>query len=551
MRYLKWFYSIIYRIPVDVIEVTSFIDSPTASPLVTSNIYNYIIIFLLSSISGASECPRVCERLLEVNRKVPIVTFYRAAFAFRGNSPCQKIFNINPIKERKAYLKEVFILDKTLNFSIDKDEGCNVYAHDKDQFVLVRPFRKDSEFSPLMLLGNDVIASQSGLNIFIGQKGIAIPREDLAFEFNRPAYFLRLLDNILKKSPVGYLRLKLNKWPVVLRMDDPPLTWEQVSRNLKILGPTDYFRILNLLREYKAKMTVFVTPAFISKSGKILSWNESDFENAKEILRILREGMKGGLFEIGCHGLTHLTIGYKPPSRIAQVIYKLLNVNIAREFYDSLHKRAIPYDLQKKQLETSIKLIEDLFGIKPTSFAPPAHTWDDSTEKACVELGMPFLSADMNFYIHPDGFKFRKNPSPLGESAPKHNLIYISATILGSYGTFNKTLKVFNELGIPLVWQQHNFYPSWFTVEILETFFKDLTKFENKVFMTISELGGLLQKWRKTKIDVILNNDFLQGEIYAEIPGLIEAYNKGITKVMKVMPGNHSIVVKFDKYKTL
>ena len=552
MRYLKWFYNIIYKIPVDTVEVSNFVNPSTSPPLITSEISNYILIFLLSSISGKEEYPEVCERLLEVNNKIPVVAFYRTAFALKENPLCQKIFNVNPLREKKAPLKDVAILDTTLALSIVKDRCCYTCTYDtKDQFISIRPYSKDSEFIPLVLLGKDIIAAQSGLNIFIGQKGVAIPREDLAFEYNRPVYFLKLLDNILKKSPVGYLRLKLNKWPIVLRMDDPPLTWEHISQNLKILEPVDYQKILNLLKKYKAKMTVFVTPALITTSGRILPWTASEYGNAKEILRILRDGMKIGLIEIGCHGLTHITIGYKPPSRITRRIYKILNVNVAREFYDSLHKRAIPFELQKKQLETSIKIIEEFFGIKPVAFAPPAHVWDDSTEKACSELGIQFLSADMNFYIYPDGFKIRKNPSPLGERATVDNLIYISATILGKYGTFDETLKVFNELGIPLIWHQHNFYPSWFTVEILESLFKDLSQFENKIFMTISELGFLLKKWEKANMDVILNENFVKGQISTEIPVRMEVYKQGTTWVKEVMPGSHSIMVKFNNRENI
>jgi hypothetical protein len=136
-----------------------------------------------------------------------------------------------------------------------------------------------------MLLKNDVVASQSGLNVFIGQKGVAIPREDLAFEFDRPVYFLRLLDNLLKKGPAGYLRLRLTKWPVVLRMDDPPSIWQLTSHRIKILTPDDYVRILNTLTKYGAKMTCFVTPAIVSKDGKIKSWAETDCDDAKKNLR--------------------------------------------------------------------------------------------------------------------------------------------------------------------------------------------------------------------------------------------------------------------------
>lgn len=547
MHYLKWFYNVIYRIPIDIVDSSSFIEASNNPPLVTSDSYNYIIIFLLSQISGESEDHKLWERLLEVDQKVPIVTFYRAAYTFNVESVYKMIFNINPICEREACIRDVSFADMTLRQGIDypctKDlvSGYNS-ANDKDQFVVVQPFRKDKDFKPLMLLKNDTVASQSGLNIFIGQKGVAIPREDLALELDRPIYFLRLLDNLLKKSPAGYLRLRPTNWPVVLRMDDPPLTWQSMSYR-EILTSSDYVRIINTLVKYDAKMTCFVTPAIASRDGKSRSWNETDYNDAIKILRILEDGLRKGVFEIGCHGLTHLTIGHKPQSIITNIIWKVKStkINLAREFYDSLSRKEIPYELQKKQLGESIGLIEKLFGSKPKAFAPPAHVWDDSTERAVLEIGMSYLSADMNFYLYPEGFDFRKNPSPIGESAQNDKLLYVSATVLGNYGTFKKTLRLFNELGVPLVWQQHNFHPSWFTSEILESFFKDLIPFDNKTYMTISGLGDLLKRWRKIKIDTKLDNSYLKCEIETKIPVLVEAYYQGKIQVKEVSAGRHKI----------
>jgi hypothetical protein len=268
----------------------------------------------------------------------------------------------------------------------------------------------------------------------------------------------------------------------------------------------------------------------------------------KKILEILKDGMRKGVFEIGCHGLTHLTINYKPPS-IIKIIFgkvKSTKINLAREFYDSSSRKEIPYYLQKKQLEKSIELIEKLFDSKPKAFAPPANVWDDSTEKAVIEIGMLFLSADMNFYLYPEGFEFRKNPSPIGESTQNDKLLYVSATLLGNYGTFKKTLKLFNDLGIPLVWQQHIFHPSWFTSEILESFFKDLSQFNDKTYMTISELGDLLQKWRKIKIDANLDMGYINCKIETEIPVLVEAYYQGKMQVKEVSAGRHQIEINLQ-----
>jgi peptidoglycan/xylan/chitin deacetylase (PgdA/CDA1 family) len=510
------------------------------------------MIFLVSPISGRDAVPALWNRLLEINQIVPIVTFYRAAFVLKRNHIANKIFNITTIGEEEGYLRDVIFEDKILAKGIkycsakDPISGQNS-ANDSDHFVLVDPMKGRSVRSLMTYRGN-VVASQSGLNIFVGQKGAAVPREDLALEFDRPVYFLKLLDNLLKKSPVGYARLKLGNWPVVLRMDDPPTTWELVARKNRILQPVDYVRIIDTIARHRAKLTCFVTPAYISKHGELHSWTAADFDYAKAILSILANGMNKGIIEIGSHGLTHLTINYRPPSGIKSLLCRvgLFEHGLASEFYDSMVRKEIPYRLQKEQIGKSIKLIEEIFGLKPKVFAPPAHVWDNSTEKAVTRLGIPYFSADMNFYFYPEGCSFRKNPSPLGEMASKKGLLYVSATIVGTYGTFDGTLKLFNQMGIPLVWQQHNFHPSWFTSSTLECFFKDLQQASNKSYMTISELGALLRKYIKVKSSVILEKGRAVGRIETEIPIVIETYQRGRTQERKIAIGCHELDLTLD-----
>ena len=558
MRYLKWFYNIIYRIPMDIIDSLDFIKAPENLPLITNNIYNHIMIFLLSSISGEGEDSWLLSMLNEVNGRVPIVTFYRAPYAFNKNPIAKDIFNLYPVHENEGYIKNVSITDKTLSQGVEWSsvrDPISSYnsASDKDHFVTIEPLEKDKNYRPLMLYNNQTIAAQYGLNIFIGQKGVAIPREDRALEFDRPIYFLRLLDNLLKKSAAGYLRLKLTNWPVVLRMDDPPTTWQLTSQKRKILTPKDYAKVINILTKYRAKMTCFVTPTHVSKNGRVKPWTETNHDNAKKTLRILGDGVKKGIIEIGSHGLTHLTIGYKPPSITTTLLSKVsfAKYNLAREFYDSKLGKEIPYELQKRQLDGSMKLVEGFFGSKPKAFAPPAHAWDDSTEKALLKMGIPYFSADMNFYLYSEGYEFRKNPSPIGETTCNGDLLYVSATILSSYGTFQKTLKLFNELGVPLVWQQHNFHPSWFTPEILESFSKDVELFGDKTYMWVSELGDLLRRYRRIESHATLENGCVKFSIKTEMPIIIEAYYNEKIQVRKIPAGHHWIELNLRSPSTL
>jgi len=544
MRYLRWFYGTIYKIPMDIFKEKEF----TKASLINNGVCNYIMIFLLSTITGEEQSNDTVNKLLEVEQKIPLVTFYRAPEALTENRDLEHFFNIKFINEEEHLLRDVSFTDDSLGLKVkhpstkDHITGYNS-LNDRDRFVFVKPIRPSKAYQPLMACHGRTTASQFGLNIYIGQRGIAIPREDRALELDRPIYFLRLLNNLLKKSPAGYVRLKPSNWPVVLRIDDPPTNWQLLSQKRTILTPKDYAKIINILEKHSAKITCFVTPTCVSKDGKIKTWTETEYGDAKATLRILRDGTKKGAINIGNHGLTHLTIGYKPPSITTLILSKvgLVNHNLAREFYDSKLRKEIPYELQKKQLEESIKLIEEIFGFKPKAFSPPAHVWDDSTEKAVRELGIQYFSADMNFYLYPEGHDFRKNPSPLGEIACDSELLHVSATILGNYGTFRKTLKLFNELGVPLVWQQHNFQPHCFTPETLESFFQDIELFGDKAYMTISELGNLLRTYKQIKKHATLSSGHVECEIETEIPILIEAYYNGKTQSKEIAAGHQRI----------
>ncbi|MHA1705196.1 MAG: hypothetical protein ACTSUX_03855 [Promethearchaeota archaeon] len=146
MRYLKWFYNIVYHIPMNVIDSLNFVEEPENFPLLTDNLCNYIMIFLLSPISGESEDPKLWERLYEVNQKIPIVAFYRAAYAFNGNPISERLFNVKPVSEEEGYVKDVSFIDETLGQDVeypsveDPASGYNS-ANDKDYFIAVEPFK--------------------------------------------------------------------------------------------------------------------------------------------------------------------------------------------------------------------------------------------------------------------------------------------------------------------------------------------------------------------------------------------------------------------------
>ena len=77
-RFLKWLFNIIYRIPTDIyeerdIEMLELIERGEHRA-------NYIMVFLLSTISGARPSNTLWEKLSEADGVIPIVAFYRSAY---------------------------------------------------------------------------------------------------------------------------------------------------------------------------------------------------------------------------------------------------------------------------------------------------------------------------------------------------------------------------------------------------------------------------------------------------------------------------------------
>jgi len=541
MRYLKWFYNIIYRIPTDVTDPSNFIESSENFPLIT-NVCNYTMIFLLSPISGEDEDPRLWDRLLKVHNKIPIITFYRAAYAFNQNSASKLFFNVNPICEEEGYIKNVSFSDETLGQGVeypsveDPASGYNS-ADDKDYFIAIEPLKKDEDFKPLILHNNKVVASQSGLNIFIGQKGLGIPHEKRAFNLEFPMYYLQFLNNLLDKSPVGYARLKLPTWPVTLRMDDLPLTTMHLVYKRKIMNSNELLQLLDVFRSHKAKITCMVTPAFIDKHGRIIPWEQGKLEEARKLLSILKRGLKEGLVEIGCHGLTHFLIGYKP-SALIRFFALLKRANLSGEFYDELRNRELPVDAQKGAIEKSMQLIQKYFDTKPKVFTPPAHRWSSSTEKLLSNY-FPYISAMVCFYPYGE-----RNPITLGEPAfTSPDLLSVSVLPLGrcnshfSKELFLKSINVMSNLGIPLIWSVHNYYPNCIKPDDANEIFNKIDKVTERCYMGLTQLGNLLKSYTQAICNVLISDDKVVCKMRNELEVILDLHVKG--KIKEVSWNEH------------
>lgn len=517
-RYLSWLYNTIFKIPIEFFTEKEFVNISYFDKI--QNCIKYSALFLLILIKGKEpKNHRFWERLEDLNQKIPILTFYRGAKVLSKNKIGKNLYNLKYIGEKKGNLKDIKVTNKFLQKNIDiygiDEEYLKKYNTDNlDNFVLVEQLKNtENTHEVLLKYKNEAFGIINGLNIFIGEKYIAIPREDYALEFNRPKYFINILSNLLSLLPFPQIRMRLKPWPICFRIDDFPSNWFLIQEKKSTITPPQLKQLIKLCRKEGIKLNAMITPAYISKKGVIKSWFQSDFKELINIMSDLKTYMIENIVEIGLHGYSHVTLGKRPKSLPNNILNRFLNRifkqnYLASEFYDRMNRTEIPYSLQENAIKKAKILITNYFGITPKVFTPPQHNWDSNTEDILFNEKIPFLSCDMCFNRYPEGHKCRKNPSPIGTKAYNNeNVFLISGTILAE--PFPKTLELFNRLGIPFVLIRHNWEPECLTVRFLKKLITNLENFKDKQFLKMSELGDLLWDYEKSLFKTIykINDD--------------------------------------------
>jgi len=528
MRYLRWFYGKMYKIPLSEVKLKDFAELK----LEENGTFTYSTIFILAATIEDG----FMSKIQEANGKIPLVLFHDAVYPIYDDIGTRPIFNIKPLSRVEEYVRNVKVEDKLFGSEVyypaTTDTNQHDTSEDKDDFILVEPLEQKNETRPLLSLNSKPVATVCKGNVYIGQRGILVPREDLHLEFNRPVYYLRILDNLLKTLPTGYVRFKLPNWPVGFRIDDLPLTTEQLSSRTKTMDYRYLSSLLELFKAHDATLTCAVVPAYVDVEGKITSWDDIAVDKVQRILSVLREFLKIGTVEIAYHGLTHVTPGYESWTKagIRQLIGKIMVIGrimgkrpiLYPEFYDVNNRKEIPYEVQYKKISEARKIIKKSFMVSPKVFVPPAHYWDSNTENVLAKLHIPYISCDMNFYSYEAGSVYRKNPCPMGDRGYANNtLLCVSTLLTGSAGSFEESLKVFNELGIPLIWSSHN-YKIQLTYDYVVKLFSLIDKYTDKKYMSLSELGDNLLGFEESVLDATINEHIIKCIINAKIPLRVE-----------------------------
>lgn len=136
--------------------------------------------------------------------------------------------------------------------------------------------------------------------------------------------------------------------------------------------------IVKFLSETGFKMTVGITGSWVGADGRLIPFPKKFPNQAK----VIKEGVKKGLFEIANHGLTHCVVGKHLPKLF------LPNRKFHREFYEFVDDSK-----QEEHIKKSQDILETFFGIKVVTFVPPGGVWSKATEKISSRYGLKYLCA--------------------------------------------------------------------------------------------------------------------------------------------------------------
>jgi peptidoglycan/xylan/chitin deacetylase (PgdA/CDA1 family) len=152
----------------------------------------------------------------------------------------------------------------------------------------------------------------------------------------------------------------------------------------KAMGPYNelsdkhWDEILNILKNFNAKLTIGLTAGWVDKKNDIIPFNEKFPKQAKKIL----EGVKNNLLEVANHGLTHCIVGKHLPRLFSS------NRRYHREFWDFLEQ-----EVHESHIFKSQKILEDWLGEKIVSFIPPGNVYSPKTVKSIMKTNITIINS--------------------------------------------------------------------------------------------------------------------------------------------------------------
>jgi peptidoglycan/xylan/chitin deacetylase (PgdA/CDA1 family) len=145
------------------------------------------------------------------------------------------------------------------------------------------------------------------------------------------------------------------------------------------LAPAEWERILGMLQDAGARMTVAITAGWVETDGRVVPFPEK-FPMAAAVIR---HGVTRGLLEVANHGYTHCVLAgraFRPRAFSS-------NRRFHREFLPE-----VPAVVQREHLARAQGILEDYFATPVVTFVPPGNAFTAATAAMAVEHGLRFLS---------------------------------------------------------------------------------------------------------------------------------------------------------------
>lgn len=162
----------------------------------------------------------------------------------------------------------------------------------------------------------------------------------------------------------------MHRFPFLIIVDDGGFDYAIPGDLASLVDIDAYSRIADLGRQYGVRIPICFSLKYLdvnrrSKSALPLSY-------ADDLMLLLQDNSDA--IEFAYHGLYHEFDDGTP------------------EFFDLVHDRAIPEDIQRSHMEISREILND-WGLEfPELFVPPYNAWEQNvTDRIAAEFGVKFL----------------------------------------------------------------------------------------------------------------------------------------------------------------
>ncbi len=255
-------------------------------------------------------------------------------------------------------------------------------------------------------------------------------------------FYFQGMRTVLRRAiswTVGYSLYKTWDNDLIMIMDDPGGVQSSWLEHWHYPQLTEDFiekYLIKPLQEHNAVLNINFVAGFVNEAKQQLepTWNEvytdkfgvkQDYPSAK---RGYDKGVKSGVFEVMCHGLTHMQpdLVSDPTWYGAALDREKAEVGWYREFGDTRRKKEITPAEQLWRMNTAKAWITEQFGVEPLEFCPgglgTSVSYFNNTPKLAGQAGFGWCGWETG-YLGKDmviiGWKFfGTSDSPLLVEAP-------------------------------------------------------------------------------------------------------------------------------------